>query len=341
MARPLRIELAGGVYHVTSRGDRREAIYRSDEDRAGWLAVLGQACARFNWRCHAWCQMTNHFHMVLETPDANLSQGMRQLNGVYTQQFNRRHALVGHLFQGRFKAILVERETYLLELARYVVLNPVRAGMVARPDDWSWSSYRAMVAAAPTPEWLETDWLLGQFGDERAQAQAGYAAFVVEGIGQPSIWKGLRHQILLGSERFVEQRFGAWKPLWCLEAHGQVARGAPRAAAGVGQAAHRVRCGVPAAPRGHGACFSDRSVFHAGDRGAFPSTLLDGQPGGKLARWRRKFCLAASTVLVDDQVPDLAPRQRSIDSLIRQTLIPHLGYDPALACFGFSSSALE
>lgn len=213
MARPLRIDLAGGVYHVTSRGDRREDIYRSDEDRAAWLAVLGQACARFNWRCHAWCQMTNHFHLVLETPDANLSQGMRQLNGVYTQQFNRSHALVGHLFQGRFKAILVERETYLLELTRYVVLNPVRAGMVARPDDWPWSSYRAMVGAAPTPEWLETDWLLGLFGEERAQAQAGYAAFVVEGIGQPSIWEGLRHQILLGSESFVEQLFGASKPM--------------------------------------------------------------------------------------------------------------------------------
>ena len=157
--------------------------------------------------------MTNHFHLVLETPDPNLSQGMRQLNGVYTQQFNRRHALVGHLFQGRFKAILVERETYLLGLARYVVLNPVRAGMVARPDDWPWSSYRAMVGAAPTPEWLETDWLLGLFGEERAQAQAGYAAFVVEGIGQPSIWEGLRHQILLGSESFVEQLFGASKPM--------------------------------------------------------------------------------------------------------------------------------
>lgn len=212
MARPLRIELAGGVYHVTSRGDRREAIFRSDEDRVEWLAVLGQVCARFNWRCHAWCQMTNHFHLVLETPDANLSQGMRQLNGVYTQQFNRRHALVGHLFQGRFKAILVEREAYLLELARYVVLNPVRAGMVTRPDDWPWGSYRAMVGAASTPEWLETDWLLGQFGEERSQAQAGYAAFVVAGIGQLSIWEGLRHQIVLGSESFVEQLFAA-KPV--------------------------------------------------------------------------------------------------------------------------------
>ena len=118
MSRPLRIELAGGLYHVTSRGDRREPIYRDDQDRLDWLAVLGEVCSRFNWRCHAYCEMTNHYHVVVETPDANLSKGMRQLNGVYTQATNRRHGLVGHLFQGRFKAILVERDAYLLELAR-------------------------------------------------------------------------------------------------------------------------------------------------------------------------------------------------------------------------------
>jgi REP element-mobilizing transposase RayT len=100
MSRPLRIELAGGLYHVTSRGDRREAIYRDDQDRTNWLDVLGEVCSRFNWRCHAWCGMTNHYHFVVETPDANLSKGMRQLNGVYTQMTNRRHGLVGHLFQG-------------------------------------------------------------------------------------------------------------------------------------------------------------------------------------------------------------------------------------------------
>ena len=100
MARPLRLELAGGLYHVTSRGDRREDIYRDDEDREMWLAVLGEVCQRFNWRVHAYCEMTNHYHFVVETPEANLSKGMRQLNGVYTQRFNRRHGLVGYLFQG-------------------------------------------------------------------------------------------------------------------------------------------------------------------------------------------------------------------------------------------------
>lgn len=212
MSRPLRIELPGGLHHVTSRGDRREAIYRDEQDRLDWLAVLGEVCSRFNWRCHAYCEMTNHYHVVVETPDANLSQGMRQLNGVYTQATNRRHGLVGHLFQGRFKAILVERDAYLLELARYVVLNPVRAGMVAEAGDWPWSSYRAMVAEAPAPPWLETDWVLGQFGQARARSRAGYAAFVREGVGRPSVWEGLRHQVFLGSEAFVERHCAASRP---------------------------------------------------------------------------------------------------------------------------------
>jgi len=130
MSRPLRLELAGGFYHVTSRGDGREDIYLSVADRQAWLEVFGQVCKRFNWVCRAWCQVTNHYHLLIETPEANLSQGMRQLNGVYTQRFNRAHGRVGHVFQGRYKAILVERDSYLLELARYVVLNPLRAGMV-------------------------------------------------------------------------------------------------------------------------------------------------------------------------------------------------------------------
>jgi putative transposase len=213
MARPLRIGLAGGLYHVTSRGDRREAIYRDDADRTAWLELFGDVCERFNWRCHAYCQMTNHYHVVVETAEANLSKGMRQLNGVYTQSTNRRHGLVGHLFQGRFKAILVERDAYLLELTRDVMLNPVRAGMVREAGDWAWSSYRAMVGQASAPRWLETDSLLGQFGEERAGALAGYADFVRQGVGGSSIWEGLRHQVFLGSEGFVERHCATTKPL--------------------------------------------------------------------------------------------------------------------------------
>ena len=129
MARPLRIEFPSALYHVTSRGDRREPIFEDDEDRRKFLRVLAETVDRFNWICHAYCLMTNHYHLVVETPEANLSKGMRQLNGVYTQASNRRHRRTGHLFQGRFKAILVDKDSYLLELTRYVVLNPVRAKM--------------------------------------------------------------------------------------------------------------------------------------------------------------------------------------------------------------------
>lgn len=205
MARPLRLELSGGVYHVTSRGDGREDIYLSDADRETWLEVFGQVCERFNWVCHAWCQMTNHYHILIETPEANLAQGMRQLNGVYTQRFNRAHTRVGHVFQGRYKAILVERDSYLLELARYVVLNPLRASMVKRLETWPWSSYLAMCGQAAVPAWLQTDWILGQFGQRRANAIAKYVTFVHEGARLPSVWAQLRGQIFLGSDAFVRK----------------------------------------------------------------------------------------------------------------------------------------
>ena len=154
MARPLRLELSGGLYHVTARGDGREDIYLGDADREVWLEVLGQVCRRFNWVCHAWCQMSNHYHLLLETPEANVATGMRQLNGVYTQRFNRAHRRVGHVFQGRHKAILGERDSYLLELARYVVLNPLRAKLVKRLDAWPWSSYLATSGQSAVPGWL-------------------------------------------------------------------------------------------------------------------------------------------------------------------------------------------
>ncbi len=207
MSRPLRIEFAGALYHLTARGDRREAIYEDDADRQSFLDVLAEVVERYNWVCHAFCLMTNHYHLVVETVEGNLSQGMRHLNGVYTQASNRRHGRTGHLFQGRFKGILVDRDAYLLELSRYVVLNPVRAGMVDDPGQWPWSSYRAMIGTASVPHWLSVDGLLGQFGQGREQARRRYRNFVVEGIGGigGSIWEGLRQQIYLGDESFVER----------------------------------------------------------------------------------------------------------------------------------------
>lgn len=203
MARPLRIELTGGIYHITSRGDRQEDIYDGDADRRAWFDVFGKVCARFNWCCHAYCQMSNHYHLLIETPEGNLSKGMRQLNGVYTQYINRTHAKTGHVFQGRYKAILVEKDSYLLELSRYVVLNPVRAGMVVDAGDWPWSSYRTMLGKAPAPAWMQTDWLLSQFSPQRKRAIARYIAFVRAGVGLPSVWGELKNQIYLGDERFI------------------------------------------------------------------------------------------------------------------------------------------
>ena len=205
MARPLRIELPGGFYHVTSRGDRREDIFLCEMDRCVWLEILGEVCKRFNWICHAWCQMTNHYHVVVETVEGNLSQGMRHLNGVYTQRLNRTHHRVGHVFQGRYRAIMVEKDSYLLELMRYVVLNPVRADMVSDAGDWPWSSYGTMVGTASRPDWLQTDWLLAQFGDTRGKAVRGYMDFVRAGVGHPGVWDSLRGQIYLGSEAFVDR----------------------------------------------------------------------------------------------------------------------------------------
>ena len=194
MTRPLRLEFSNALYHVTSRGDRREDIFDDDEDRVRFLEILGTVVTDYHWLCHGYCLMSNHYHLVIETLDGNLSKGMRQLNGVYTQASNRRYGRSGHLFQGRYKAILVDKDRYLLELARYVVLNPLRAkGMIKRLEDWSWSSYLAMVGDAPKPEWLTTDWLLSLFGKQRIIAMEEYRQFVLEGVQHQSVMgSGLR-----------------------------------------------------------------------------------------------------------------------------------------------------
>jgi len=204
MARPLRIEYPGALYHVTCRGNARGKVFLIDPDREFFLQVLAQAVERFNWLCHAYCLMTNHYHLLVETVDPTLARGMRQLNGVYTQEFNRRHSRTGHVFQGRYKAILVERDAYLLELARYVVLNPVRAKLVRRAQDWPWSSYRATAGFEPAPSLLTTDWILEQFGSSAKKAQATYRKFVSAGRGV-TVWENLRGQIYLGSGEFIEQ----------------------------------------------------------------------------------------------------------------------------------------
>ncbi len=204
MARPLRIEFDGALYHVTSRGNDRKAIYKDDSDRELFLNTLAQVSGRFHWICHAYCLMNNHYHLVIETPDGNLSKGMRQLNGVYTQAYNKRHRRVGHVFQGRFKGILVQKDSHFLEVCRYVVLNPVGAKMIGHPRRWKWSSYRATAGSTLPHGCLSIDEILSHFGQRRAAAQKKYAEFVQAGIGSPSIWDGLEAQSLLGVEGFAE-----------------------------------------------------------------------------------------------------------------------------------------
>jgi putative transposase len=204
MARPLRIEYEGAVYHITSRGNAREKIFLADDDRVEFLNVLAEVVSRFGWICHAYCLMSNHYHLLVETPLPNLSKGMQLLNGVYTQRFNRATKRTGHVFQGRFKAILVEKESHLLELARYVVLNPVHSKIVRSAKDWPWSSYRATGGQVEAPEFLTVDWILSQFGAERATAMRAYRRFVSQGRGV-DVWEGLRAGSLLGSGEFVEQ----------------------------------------------------------------------------------------------------------------------------------------
>ena len=206
MSRPLRIEFNYALYHVTSRGDRREDIFENDEDRKSFLDILASVVERYNWIVHSYCLMDNHYHLMIETPDANLSIGMRYLNGVYTQKYNKTHKIVGHLFQGRFKSILVQKDAYLLELSRYIVLNPVRAKMVTLPEQWEWSSYRATAGMEEPPKFLTNNWLLSQFGDELNEAQESYKQFVLKGIRQKtSPFKDLKNQIVLGKKTFIKK----------------------------------------------------------------------------------------------------------------------------------------
>ena len=214
MARPLRTEFAGALYHITARGNERRDIFFTDDDRSQFLDTLEEV-REIQLALYAFCQMTNHYHLLIETAEANLCRGMQQLNGVYATGQSTPPPR-GHLLQVRYTVFLVQKETYLLELARYIVLNPVRARMVPVAGDWVWSSYRATVGLRTAPRFLTTDWLLSAFGGARDVARKAFACFVAAGIRQPSPWVQLKNQIYLGSEQFVEEmqgRIDAQQPL--------------------------------------------------------------------------------------------------------------------------------
>ncbi len=185
MARPLRIDIENGLYHVTSRGWERRVVVRDDRDRQRWLELLDRVATRCGWRVFAWVLMSNHFHLFLRTPLPNLSAGMHDLNSGYASGFNRRYRRCGSLFQGRFKAVLVEDDSHAIELTRYVHLNPVRASLVERPEEHAWSSYQDYLAVRKTPEWLDCETVLGALGKNRSRARSAYRCFVEAGLSEP------------------------------------------------------------------------------------------------------------------------------------------------------------
>lgn len=206
MARPLRLEYPGSLFHITVRGNEKRPTFIDDRDRHRFLDLLGEAVRRFDWVITAYVLMSNHYHFVVELTDNTLSRGMKWLNGAYSQWFNHVHDRVGHLFQGRFKSFLIDKETYFREVLRYVILNPVRAEMVARPENYEWSSYRATIGQVAAPSWLDVDAALVLFGNDRGTARVQYQRYVNDGIGSSRRpWDDLVGQIYLGSDSWVEK----------------------------------------------------------------------------------------------------------------------------------------
>lgn len=205
MARPLRIEYPGALYHVTSRGNEQKDVYKNRRDREQFLSYLESAAERYGAIIHAWCLMSNHYHLLLETPGGNLSQIMRHINGAYTTYFNVKRKRAGHLFQGRYKAILVDADAYVAELSRYIHLNPVRAGMVKKPEEHEWSSYRQYVGLAEPSAWLTTDFILGCFNGK--SAERSYQEFVNAALVQDieSPFQTVVASTILGNTDFVRE----------------------------------------------------------------------------------------------------------------------------------------
>jgi REP element-mobilizing transposase RayT len=207
MGRPLRIEFPGALYHVISRGNDRKRIFLSRADCEAFLELLQESHERHGILIHCYVLMGNHYHLVLETPRGNLVKVMHGINGGYTRYFNRCHKRVGHLFQGRYHAVLVEKDAYLMELSRYVHLNPVRAGIVKKPGEHRWSSYPSYIGRAAEKEWVEYSWIFSRYGKRKARAGKGYRQFVEHGMEKVQ-WDPLDELfagVILGSEAFVEE----------------------------------------------------------------------------------------------------------------------------------------
>jgi len=221
MARKIRIEYAGAVYHVMARGNQARDIYADDQDRKLWLETLAEGCEKTGWRIHAWVMMRNHYHFLLQTPEANLVAGMKWFQGTYTQRYNSRHQVSGHLYQGRYKAVVVDgvQGNYFAVVSTYIHLNPARAGLIRigqeRLSHYPWSSYPAFVTAlGPRPKWLVTARVLGNLGLS-IQDYNGYEAYIEGRVLELGIkqgrtdlaeeWKAIRRGWYLGGEQFRER----------------------------------------------------------------------------------------------------------------------------------------
>jgi REP element-mobilizing transposase RayT len=206
MGRPLRIEYAGALYHITARGNERKRIFLDGKDRKKFLGILADYHDRYGILIHSYVLMNNHYHLILETPRGNLLKVMHGLNGGYTGYFNRKYGRTGHLFQGRYKGIIVDKDSYLIPLSRYVHLNPIRAGVVERPEQYRWSSYPGYIGRGKQQEWVEYSWILSQFGSRRIRANRKYKKYTEEALKNKveGPFKSLRSQVILGGEEFVK-----------------------------------------------------------------------------------------------------------------------------------------
>ncbi len=207
MARPLRIEYSGAFYHVTSRGNERKAVYKSQRDREKFFSYLESATERYGAVVHVFCLMDNHYHLLIETPSGNLSQIMHHINGAYTTYFNTKRERSGHLFQGRYRAILIDVDEYAKELSRYIHLNPVRAGIAENPEEYRWSSCQYYTVKRKPPEWLKRDFILSYFGNEPKTAMKRYRDFVRSVMDEEykNPLAEISHSVILGGEKFIAE----------------------------------------------------------------------------------------------------------------------------------------
>jgi putative transposase len=180
--RPPRLQVAGGLYHVTAHSNVGRVVFRDDEERAQFLAMLELGVTRCGWSCRSYCLLSTHFHLLISTPEPDLSTGMQYVNGRYAQWANWHRGERSHVFEGRFRSVLVETESHALEVHRYIALNPVRAGLVRDPEQWPWSSLRAILGREPPPPFLDVDTVLAEFGASKATARRRLRTFLREGL---------------------------------------------------------------------------------------------------------------------------------------------------------------